>query len=195
MTQDFNNLGSPQDLGYFHPAPRRPTAVTVLAIIGIIFGSMGVLCGPVSLTPYLFDLGVSEPSIDKVKQSPALMAFMIGSTGVWWLLGALELASSIGSLLLRPWARRGLILYAWLAIATGVLGMALMLAWFIPTAYGSLSEPAAMGGVIGGLVGGLIGFIFPILVLVFFRRADVVAAFEGDAATAVHPLLPACSRL
>src|SRR5262245_4610023 len=87
----------------------RPTVVTVFAVIGIIFGSMGFLCTPLALFPYYVQLPKPDPVIDAVKNDSILFGAMIAGLAMNWLLSALVLVGSIGALGLKDWARQILI--------------------------------------------------------------------------------------
>lgn len=63
----------------FPPPPRRPTSVTVLSIIGIILGAMGVICTPLGLIQYFVDFGQPNPVIDAIKENKLAFAWTIGS--------------------------------------------------------------------------------------------------------------------
>lgn len=173
---DPTNMYQPE---YQQAVPKRPTSVTVLAIIGIILGSLSVLCSPMGLLPYFVQIGPPNPMIDSVKNDPALFGYMIGSIAVGWVIGLLLLVGSIGALLLKDWARKGLLTYAWIQIVLGVIGFIAMITWFNPrmTAAAGSNKAAALGGQIGGMIGAIIGLILPVLILVFMNRPHVKAAF------------------
>lgn len=161
----------------------RPTSVTVLAIIGIILGALGLLGGLCGLLPYVTSMPGKNPIVDMIKDRPVLYAWTVVSTVIHWGLAIVLLSSSIGALLLRPWARRGMVLYAVCSLILTVLGLIMFLALMVPmmSQLMSNSDPAlrmgAIGGMVGEAVGILIGPIYPIFILVFMRRPHVLAAF------------------
>ena len=169
---------------YNPPLPSgRPTSVTVLAIIGIIFGAFGVLCTPLALMPY-FVSGVSHPAIDGIKNDPKLFSWLILSTVIGWVFAVLLLASSIGALSLKKWARQGLVVYGVAAIIMGIIGFIINMMWLFPKmaelqAGTPQARGAMMGGMAGGVIGLVIGLALPILLLYFMTRPHVIAAFEN----------------
>jgi hypothetical protein len=177
---NYPNYPGPPNVPYAAAQPGRPTSVTVLAILGIIFGALATFCMPFVLIPYLTNIGTPNPAIDAVKNSPALMTWMILATIVGWILGVVEFTCSIGALQLKRWARTGLLAYAWAAIVFGLVGFALNITWVIPKMYaGQRGQAQAMGGMVGSVCGGFIGLIVPVLILLFFNREHVKEAFEG----------------
>src|SRR5262245_34716176 len=96
--------------------PRRPASVTTLGIIGIILGGLAVLCSPFALLPYFIQMGPPNPIVDAVKNDAGLFGYMIGSIALGWVIGLVLLCSSIGALMLKEWARKGMLTYAWIAI-------------------------------------------------------------------------------
>jgi hypothetical protein len=182
MTQ-YPNYPPGQPLGYAAAEPARPTSVTVLGIIGIILSALGLICTPAAMIPYFTDLAVQDPVMNTIKNDRALFATLIVQMVLAMLLAFVELAGSIGSLMLKPWARKTMVWWAWAAIALGVLGTIMTLAWIMPKVTRANPNPAAAwGGMIGGVVGGLVGLIFPIFVLIYFNRDYVKAAFERGSA-------------
>src|SRR5438128_7719791 len=92
----------PQTISYYTPplpVPNpRPTSVTVVAILGIIFGAMAVICSPFAMIPYFMQFGPPNPAIDAIKNDRLIFNWMVGSLIVHWPVGVLLLASSIGAL-------------------------------------------------------------------------------------------------
>jgi hypothetical protein len=162
--------------------PGRPTSVTVIAIIGIVLGGLGSLCMPFALIPYFVNLGMPNPVIDAIKNDDALFGWTIFSTVVSWALAILELTCSIGSLSLKEWARKGLLGWAVASLAMALVGTILNFLWLFPK-MNALTGPAAPGAQIGQYVGMgvgvLLGVALPLVVLYFFTRPKVVAAFAA----------------
>src|SRR5688572_20360760 len=106
-----------QTIGYQSfepPAPaKRPASVTTL---GIILAGLAVLCSPLALLPYFMQIGPPQPAIDVVKNDAALFGYMVGSVALGWVLGLVLLVCSIGALMMKEWARKGMLTYAWIAI-------------------------------------------------------------------------------
>ncbi len=52
---------------YVEMPGKRPTSVTVLAIIGLVLSSLVLLCSPISLVFLFVDLGMPNPAIDAAR--------------------------------------------------------------------------------------------------------------------------------
>jgi hypothetical protein len=164
--------------------PGRPTSVTVLAIIGIVIGGFFTLCTPFSLIFFFVNLGVPNPVLDAIKQDDAVFAWTLFSTVVQWGLGILLLTSSIGSLNLKEWARKGTLGWAVASLAISVVAMILNFLWVGPkmeaavAAAGQGNKPGGwVGQVIGIAIGVLFGIVYPLVTLYVFTRPRAVAAF------------------
>lgn len=167
------------------PVNPRPTSVTVLAVLGIIFAALGLICSPLSLVPYFVKIGPPNPAIDAVRSNTALMTWIIASVVIGFLLAALLLAGSIASLKLRLAGQRAMILYAKIAIAMAILGFVVNVVWMMPAMsqgqQGVSKNAEIIGGMIGGLIGGLLALIYPICILVYMNKSHVKAAFGVNA--------------
>lgn len=176
----------PQPLPYggYPPPNPRPTSVTVLAIIGIIFAALRILCTPIGLLPFLVP-SAPNPIIDIYRGDPMLMAFLVVAGVLTFLLGVVLLVGSIGALGLKRWARPLLVRYAVLQIALELLAVMLQVALVMPKVSAALgagpTASQAMAAMIGGIFGGLLALIVPVLLLIFMTRPHVVAAFENPA--------------
>ena len=171
------------------PSP-RPTSVTVLAIIGIIFGGIGVLCKPLGLVAMFLPQSGPNPMLDMQKD---MMAWNVISTVIGLAISLLLLAASIGSLSLKPWARKGMLAYAAAAVVmTLVSGVATMV-WILPKMQEAQKQmiaqqgggaPAGMmnimqtAGTAGAVIGIIVALAYPLILWYFYTREDVKAAFE-----------------
>lgn len=149
---------------------QRPMPATVFGILNIVFGSLGLLCSPLSF--------IGAFAAEKVIQyAPPFKIWLavgavVGVFAAGWLL-----ASGIGLLRLRKWALNGSLIYAWFAIVWAILGTVMNI---IALVGGMVTlAPEALPGFIGGIIGGMIGLVYPILMLVFLRRPQVRQAFEA----------------
>lgn len=172
--------------------PRRPTSVTVLAIIGIIFGALGVLCTPLGLIPYFMDFGQPNPVIDAIKENKFAFFWTIGSSILGILLAVILLAGSIGSLKLAPWARSAMLAYAAMAVVMSLAGTVISVTVITPLVtkafenmQGGGGPFAAMGGMIGAIVGAVLMLIYPICILFFYNTANVKDAFANPPETVI----------
>jgi len=183
-------------------APFRPTSVTTLAIIGIIFGGLGVLCKPAILAFSFMPQPANNPAVAMQKQ---MMTWNIVNTAVGTAISALLLAAAVGSLSLKPWARKGMLSYAAVAVVMNVVGLVVALVWVVPMMHevqrqiaqqqaGRGGPPpqqmAALmqtAGTVGAVLGFVVTMIFPVVLWYFLTRPYVVAAFTGGAAPPSGP--------
>lgn len=173
------------------PSP-RPTSVTVIAVLAIVFGSIGVLAGLCNIPQYLGANFMPNPVMDAMRADSLLIGIMVGSLIVSLLTSVMLLWGGIGALSLKPSARKVLVAYAILAIATTIIGLSLTL-----TVTGSRSEaafqkgmknmPAAQAATMqktyvisyySGIGVSIIYLTWPLLVLYFMNRPHVKSAFE-----------------
>jgi hypothetical protein len=164
---------------------QKPTSVLVLSILGIIFGSLGMLGLVGTMVTLFVPFGPPNPVTRKMNSDSIYVAYMVAATALGFVLAVVLLASSIGSLSLKPWARKGMLVYAWATLIQWLLGTIFTFAYLFPLIWPFMGspDPVAHGGAIGGIVGGTCGvFIGPILpgfVLYFFTRPHVIDAFNG----------------
>ena len=197
---------TPDDASLYYRPPRsspRPTPVTVLAIIGIILGSFGVLCKPLGLLPLFVDFaamtpgGVKNPILDAQRNDPFLFGWTVGSTVVGTAISVLLLSGSIGSLYLKPRARKAMVAYAVAAAAMTLINAVVTFVWVLPAMAAAqqqmmqqMARPGApappreamavfvkASGVGGAVMGTLFGLVFPAFVAFFFTRGEVKDAF------------------
>jgi hypothetical protein len=151
------------------PAQARPTSVTVFGILNIIFGAMGLLFTPLGIL-MMFVFPATMELSEGVK-----MWLMFGSV-VGLACAVLLIITGIGLLKLKPWARVWTFGYGLFAIGWGVLGMILNIIFMSSGGYGFSSD--AIPGLIGGFCGAIVGLIYPILLVVFMRKENVIQAFN-----------------
>ncbi|MHC4212538.1 MAG: DUF4339 domain-containing protein [Planctomycetota bacterium] len=170
--ENFKNLivwpldtGEPDRLEY-HP-DMRPTSVTVLGILNIVFGGLGILCTPVGL--------VATFAIPNAMNStPVAKVWLLIGSVVGIFCSFILLIVGIGLLNLRRWARKWTLGYGWFAIVWGIVGMFVNVALAISGGMGN--TPEAIGGVIGGFFGGIVGLVYPILLIIFMLKPHVKSA-------------------
>ena len=169
------------------PKPRVPTSVTVISVLGLVFGAFGVFGLAFSILFIFsgFQFGPPNPMMDKVNKDPG---YLLG-TGISLAVGVpllvIMLASAIGGLSLKPWARVGMLIYAIGTILNGLVSTVFTVVYVIPLMLSALpqADPAtqagATAGAYGGACGGLIGLIYPVCILWFYTRPHVKDAFNG----------------
>lgn len=165
---------------------QRPTSVTVFGVLNIAFGILGILATAMNILS-LAMLGTqagSMPSgVFNPMSHPLMSLWMKINIPVGIVVNIVLVAAGIGSLRLRPWARKASILYAAFAIFVTIVGVIINSVVMIPMMSGldpaKPNSMAMMFGFIGGTVGALLGLIYPTLLWYFYTRPHVVAAFEG----------------
>ena len=163
----------------------RPTPVTTIATLGVIFGTFGLLCKPAGLVMQLFlKLPQPNPVFDAFRNDPALRAWTIAAGITGTLVSLLLLLSSLGSLQLKQWARLGMLSYASLAALLTVVGQ--LFAYFVvgPAVVQAMrqaglpnTQPNWLSGPIGMAIGLVVGLWFPLLIVLYYNRRDVKQAF------------------
>lgn len=146
----------------------RPTVVTVFGILNIVFGTLGVICSPLSIAVLYMPITEQEIHI-----TPAMRVYAVVGGIVGVFMGLLLIAAGIGLLNLRAWARKVSYGYGWFAVVWGVIGLGLNLVWNLPEME---RGPEAVGGMCGGICGGVVGLIYPVLLIIFMRKPQVVEA-------------------
>lgn len=149
---------------------KKPTSVTVFGVLNCVFGGLGLIC-----TPFGLLVGVASMQ-ETMEATNAYRIWIIagGIVGVGFSIWLLVLG--IGLLMMKGWARRGCLAYAWIMIVWNIVGVviniaALSLDWVsMPEA----NQAGFIGGTAGGFCGGL---IYPILLLVFMQTDKVKQAF------------------
>ncbi|MGA9779738.1 MAG: hypothetical protein ACLPRE_01995 [Limisphaerales bacterium] len=163
---------------------QRPTSVTVFGILNIVFAAFGVFGLIASIALFHLPADSNNPVIKLIHENPTYAAWL--KAGI--LLGVpsclVLLATGVGLLCLKSWARILSIAYAVYAIVFGILGMVVNFVFMVlPIAEQARQQQgpeaaAAVGGAIGGTIGGCFGLIYPILLLIFMTRPKVAAAFR-----------------
>lgn len=199
----------PADLNYaygaYRPSP-RPTSVSVLSIIAIVLGALGLLCGGLGLLGQIMILmtGGKNPFAPTapVMTNSALAVYGAVSALVSLILSAALLAGGIGGLKLSPRARRLMILWSIVVIVWATLNLIVQLVWINPATaeitrqtQAKLNPQAAqtmsqfMGPlqIVAAFIGWLLWCILPVLFLTLWRSPKVVQAFEGAPPGQAYP--------
>jgi hypothetical protein len=111
----------------------------------------------------------------------AMMAYTIVGYIVGFFCAILLLAAGIGLLYQKRWARQCSYGYGWFAIVWGIIGIIITVAMMASGMGGSggAEETATkVGGVVGGMCGGIIGLIYPVFLVIFMKRQNVVEACQ-----------------
>jgi hypothetical protein len=163
--------------------------VTVFGILNIIFGVFGLvgLVGSIALL-FATDAVANDPVVKIMRANPTYNTWIKLSIPLGVLSCGALVASGVGLLLLKSWARKLSIGYAIYALVVGVVGMVMNYLFLMRPLLEEAQRKqgpeaaAAVGGGVVGTFGGCLGLIYPILLLIFMTRPHVVAAFRRAAA-------------
>jgi len=153
----------------------RPTAVTVIGILGIVFGILGLCCNLVGLgaagsLPMLAEMaqqsGEQSAEFQQMLNNPALMRYTMVSAIVGLVLSVWMIVASILLLGMKP------IGYT-LMLANAVV----LLLWAI---VGTIVGIAIVGVDPTSLVGVPIQIAFPVAVLIVLTRPNIKEAFQSS---------------
>lgn len=158
------------------PGAVRPTSVTAFGILNIIFGGLGLLCTPVALLPFFLPAKMQAGA----EMGPGMKAYLLVSIVIGFFANILLVSTGIGLLNLKRWARQWSCYYGWFAIVMGVVGITITILMSASNLQGATEERMAgeIGGLIGGMCGGIIGLIYPIFLIVYMRRPNVIEACQ-----------------
>jgi hypothetical protein len=174
-TQDWKPLASFPEFGALPssspplaaPASKPPGSIKVFGILNIVFGSLGILCTPISL---IFVMVASQ----KLGYSPFMTQWVVAS-GIVGILGAcVLLASGIGLLKMRPWSRKLAVYYAMFACALTVINTLVTLT-NLPSG-GPNPEGQKIGAFAGAAFGLAIGLTYNFLLIFFLSKPAVKEA-------------------
>lgn len=176
--ENWQRLESIPDLAAFIPAGQgrqRPKCVKVLGILNIIFGGLALLCSPLGIISLL----IPQPN-SPFQLTPEMKLLSLVGYGVGFIASIVLLASGIGLLNLRKWARQTAYIYGWFAIVWGILSSIANGIMFSSSLSGASPEemPIVIGGIASGMCGGLVGLIYPVILIIFLRKPRVIAACD-----------------
>ena len=163
---------------------QRPTSVTVFGILNIVFAALAILGLIGSIALFFMPVDSNNPVIKIIHKNAAYAAWLKISIPLGLLSCSALLAAGIGLLRLKSWARTLSIVYAIYAIVFGILGTVVNFFFIIRPMLEQARQQhgpeaaGAIGGAIGGTIGGCFGLIYPVLLLIFMLRPNVVAAFR-----------------
>jgi hypothetical protein len=166
---------------------KRPTVVTVFAILNLVFGGLGILGTPLALLMFYLPQRPGAPPdlmTKLLKENETARYWFLGSGVVAMVAAAVLLVAGLGLLKMKPWGRRVSIGYAVFAIVMNVVGaVANYVLLVVPLMEaagkaGGLQAFAAMIMGVSFLAGSVMGMVYPIVLLVFMTRPPVVQAFQ-----------------
>ena len=165
---------------------QRPTSVTVFAILNLVFAALGVFGLIGSLTLLTTVNAGNNPVVKIMQDNPGYKTWIMASIPLGLAACIVLLASGIGLLSLKPWARWLAIGYAIYGILSCIIGMVLNYMFLVRPLLEQAQrargpEAAALaGGAVGGVIGGCLGLIYPFVLLFFMLHPKVAAAFRRE---------------
>jgi hypothetical protein len=196
-------------MSYYPIRQQRPAAATVLGILHLVFGILGLFAAIFAglfqaAGPNLFGAapgGPNNPGLAlarALEEIPGQKAVAVAGLGMEIVLDVLLIAGGIGLLQMRLWGRTLSVLYAVLSILNHVFAFAWGLLKYpemmqaVDSVVGLNPKLAPLASItrlsaLAGIVLGLVGMSYPIIVLCFMRSAQLSAAFRGDAPPAELP--------
>ena len=173
---------------YVQPADPRPGSVKVIAILAIIFGSLGALGGVCSVGQYLGLQLTPNPVIDGIRGDRLMYGVTVASLVAHLAISVVQLLAGVAALKLRPFGRKGLIGYAVVNIVMTIAGLVLNVTLFQNRSAMILKQAGAANPVLNSpgfqlylqfatYVLPLIVLIWPGLVWFFMTRRDVKEVF------------------
>lgn len=172
---------------------QRPISIIVFGILNFVFAGLGVIGLIASFSVLGLPADSSNPIIQFIHESPRYAVWLKICVALGVVNCALLLAAGFGLLSLRPWARFLSIVYGIYAIAFCLGGMLVNLIFMVQPMLGQAPQQrafetvAAIGGPISGTIGGFFWLIYPIVLLAFMLRPDMVAVFRSPASLQTQP--------
>lgn len=159
---------------YVRPA-NQPVWPTVVGVISVVFGGLGMICLPVSLA-----MGtVGSLNRELMERAPDWYASYTAVSGcVQLAIAALLLAGGIYLLKRRPVARRLHVGYALATVCVTFLNTVLMATIVLPAISQATGQGPEQAGLMVGLVAGMIvgffgGLAYPVFLLIWFSRSKI----------------------
>jgi hypothetical protein len=170
---------------------QRPIAVTVFSILNMgyaLWKFLGVLIGAVAAR---LNFG-ANPAMAALKNNPSYVLWNHISVAVAAVFGIILVASGIGMLLLQNWARILAMVYAVLDMifvgATAIFTQLVIAPAMTSQFHGPSAAFVEMSVKVGFVFGLLFGLAYPVLLLVFMTRPNVVGAFRLQPSPIENPV-------
>ena len=165
----------PNPYSVVHDAP-KPGSIKVFGILNVVFGAIGLICGGFGFLTLVVmqsssDMGDAIQSAMSAQYSGGYMTFIMFAAVIGLLLNIFLLTCGIGLLKERNWGRTWSLGYAVLGIihaAVGAIGAVIF----------AQAGQAAIVASFGAIIGTAIGVIYPICILIFLTRPNVVEALK-----------------
>lgn len=160
------------------PPPPLPVGPTILAWFNIAFGALGLFSPLILVFLAVMPKMPNDPFQAALARGGFFAAWVYGGQVLAFLGAVLLIASGVGLLRWREWARRAALGYAVYTIVMLIAGSLVTLHYVVlPTLRTPGLAPAQVGGTVGGLLGSCLGLIYPVATLLVLRRPAVIATF------------------
>jgi hypothetical protein len=166
----------------------RPTAATVLAILGLIYGGLGLLCNPLNALGNMLAANVPPPDdpISRVGFEPTYRQGIVVFSAVGFLACVLLIAACVGLLMRSRWGRALGLAYGSISLVAALAFLVFSMIFF----FGPLNDLAAQantlqekgrffGAIFGAGFVALLWFVFPIVTLYLLNTPKVVEAYRA----------------
>jgi hypothetical protein len=171
---------------------QRPVSVTIFGILNIglaIFGMMSL-----ALSKVIVALARQSPGgiVKLLNDNPAYAAWMKVSIVMGLVSNTVLLVAGVALLLLKNWGRITSIVYGIYAIIWSLAGACIVFVSLTAALHGNLDRFGGIAiafGLVGAVIGLAFSLAYPILLLIFMTRPNVVAAFR-PAAPINQPAIP-----
>jgi hypothetical protein len=166
---------------------QRPTSVTVLGILNLLFGGLGLLGIVMTLAMVLNPKPrgwMLDPAINVVQENPGYAHYARIGNSIGLVANIVLIAAGFGLLLLKPWGRVLSIGFSGYAILSEIVDVFVTGHYVLPLLEKASHMPngpqkAAMtGAAVGGIVGPCFVAIYPLILLLFMFRPNVKAVLQ-----------------
>lgn len=165
---------------------KKPASAVVFGILNIVLGALALLSLPITWMMTSLDNAETNPVVAIMEGNDFYFIWTKLSLILGGVASVVLVASGIGLLTIKRWARITAVGYSLYSLFMALVGSAL--SWFylyspllerIQSAQNSAEKGGLIGGLAGGLLGGCFGLFYPAVLLYFMTRPRLVAAFEG----------------
>jgi hypothetical protein len=193
--------------------PPRPVLVTILAILHLLVGGIGLIVEGWSLVGTVILLnsskaalqspGHADPTLGAKLETPYFLNVSVGVHSAGVVLSLVLILAGVGLFLVKRWSYNLSVLYAWLSIAYQVVWIAFLVVVYLPVALPSFENAPAPANLpagatpqafreglkiwcIGEVVVVALGLIYPLIVVVLTMLPAVKRAFRRPKAATVE---------
>jgi len=160
---------------------KRPISVTIFGILNIGFALLGLVGLLFSMFVMSHMGSAGNPFLEQMQENSLYSTWMKISVPLGGIFSVLLLAAGIGLLMLQNWARIISIGYGIYSILGCIVGGFVMVKIVTSIMSHNSNGPGGMMAIIpmlGGVFGMVIGLAYPILLIIFMTRPNVVTAFK-----------------